>query len=273
MMGRTGGSVEFMPAPFATVSLSQDLKRRLYDLGIETLFNPGQIKYPNDIVLEPPCSLKWLRIERDLILGAFSYFVSGYCYACTIGRYTSIGEEVNIGRQDHPIDWLSTSPFQYLDTPLFDVGDGFPGAAQFHAYRSHLVGVVPGTVLKRTIIGHDVWIGHGAFIRAGVTIGTGAIVAAQSVVVKDVPPYAIVGGNPAHILRARIPEHISERLLATRWWRFAPWQLTGIAFHELEKSIDQIEEIASTASPYEPGKIHLGDIASEATAPAATSAE
>lgn len=252
--------------PFALIPFTVQLKQRLRELGVETLFNPGQVRYPNNLVLEPPCSLKWLRIESELKLSAFSYFVSGYSFACEIGRYTSIGEEVNVGRQDHPTSWLSTSPFQYLNTSLFDIGQDFPGAEQFHRYRSHLVGVVPGTVLKRTTIGHDVWIGHGAFVRAGVTIGIGAVVAAQSVVVKDIPPYAIVGGNPAQVIRSRFSEKMIERLLATRWWRFAPWQFDQVAFHDLERSIDRIEEIASTAEPYEPKLLHLSDIAAEMAA-------
>jgi acetyltransferase-like isoleucine patch superfamily enzyme len=249
--------------PFALVPFTNELKRRLHERGVETLFNAGQIRYPNNIVLEPPCSLKWLKVESDLKLGAFSYFVSGYCFACEIGRYTSIGEEVNVGRQDHPLTWLSTSPFQYLNTPLFDIGHEFDGAEQFHGYRSHLVGVVPGTILKHSTIGHDVWIGHRAFLRPGVTIGTGAVVAAESVVVDDVPPYAIVGGNPARVIRSRLPEKMAGRLLATRWWRFAPWQLGKVAFHELEKSIDQIEEIAATAKPYEPKPVLISDVIAE----------
>ena len=253
---------------FKLISLTAELKTRLHELGVETLFNANQVKYPSNLILEPPCSLKWLRVESDVVLGAFSYFVSGYCFACTIGRYTSIGEQVNVGRQDHPMSWLSTSPFQYLNSPLFDVGREFQDAEQFHAYRSHLVGVVPGTVLRRTTIGHDVWIGQGAFIRAGVTVGTGAIIAAESVVVKDVPPYAIVGGNPARVLRSRLPEKLAERLLATCWWRFAPWQLDRVDFHDVERSIDGIEEIANVAKPYEPGKQSLGDLAAALPIPA-----
>src|SRR5271154_489746 len=148
--------------PFALIPFTAQLKQRLRELGVETLFNPGQVRYPNNLVLEPPCSLKWLRIESELKLGAFSYFVSGYGFACEIGRYTSIGEEVNVGRQDHPISWLSTSPFQYLNTPLFDIGHEFKGAEQFHRYRSPPVGDAPGTVLKYTTIGPDVGHGHRA---------------------------------------------------------------------------------------------------------------
>ena len=246
--------------PLKRIPLTVELKRRLREAGVETLFNPGQVRYPNNIVFEPPCSLKWLRVESELVLGAFSYAVSGYCFACTIGRYTSIGEQVNIGRQDHPTSWLSTSPFQYLRQPLFNIGSKFEGGEEFHAYRSHLVGVVPGTVVKQTAIGNDVWIGHGAFVRAGITVGDGAIIAAESVVVKDVPPYAIVGGNPARVLRSCLPERLVERLLASRWWRFAPWQLGDIPFHDMTKAIGQIEEITNRAEPYEPGRRRIVEL-------------
>jgi acetyltransferase-like isoleucine patch superfamily enzyme len=235
------------------VAFSAELKQRLFEAGIETLFAPGQIVYPETLRFEPPCSLKWLRIEYDVEIGAFSYAVSGYAAAVTMGRYVSIGEEVNLGRQDHPVAWMSTSPFQYLTMPLFSIGTHFTDADQYHRYLSHFVGMKGGTAVKRTLIGNDVWIGHGAMVRAGVTIGDGAIVGAGSVVVKNVPPYAIVGGNPAQVLRMRLPEKTAERIAATRWWRFAPWQLGKIAFDDGERAAGQLEEIVGTLSPYEPG--------------------
>ena len=75
-----------------------------------------------------------------------------------------------------------------------------------------------------TVIGPDVWIGDDALILPGVTIGAGAIVAARSVVTKDVPPYGIVAGNPARLVRRRFDEATTERLLAVAWWdRDADW--------------------------------------------------
>lgn len=71
---------------------------------------------------------------------------------------------------------------------------------------------------KRTIISNDVWIGHGAIIKAGITVGDGAIVGAGAVVVKDVPPYAVVGGVPAKVLKYRFSEYMIDDLLATQWW-------------------------------------------------------
>jgi acetyltransferase-like isoleucine patch superfamily enzyme len=67
-------------------------------------------------------------------------------------------------------------------------------------------------------VGNDVWIGRRALILPGVNIGHGGVVAAQATVTKDVPPYAIVGGNPAKIIRLRFPEEIVAKMLAIRWW-------------------------------------------------------
>jgi virginiamycin A acetyltransferase len=75
-----------------------------------------------------------------------------------------------------------------------------------------------------TVIGNDVWIGYDALVMPGVTIGDGAIVAARSVVTADVPPYAIVGGNPGKVLKRRFDDETIRRLQAVAWWdRSAAW--------------------------------------------------
>lgn len=68
------------------------------------------------------------------------------------------------------------------------------------------------------MIGNDVWIGYDALIMPGVTIGDGAIVSSRSVVTANVPPYAVVGGNPARVLRERFDADAARRLLAIAWW-------------------------------------------------------
>lgn len=72
------------------------------------------------------------------------------------------------------------------------------------------------------IIGNDVWIGYEAVIMAGITIGDGAIVAARAVVTKDVPPYTIVGGTPAKVIRKRFPDDTITTLLTLKWWDWPP---------------------------------------------------
>jgi tetrahydrodipicolinate N-succinyltransferase len=79
-------------------------------------------------------------------------------------------------------------------------------------------GTLEHPVYKKTQIGNDVWLGNNVMIRAGVTIGTGAVVGMGSIVTKDVPPYAIVAGNPAKIIRYRFDEETIEKLLASKWW-------------------------------------------------------
>ena len=202
---------------------------KLKQRGIEVLprGGPPEITLPRHSVIEAPCSLKWTAFEHSLELGAFSYQVSGHCFAGRIGRYCSFGEGVQIGRQDHPTHWVSTSPTFYLGDRVFDLGDGFTGAQAYHDYAFRTRNGPP-TRARITRIGHDVWIGHDAYIRAGVNIGNGAIVAARAVVVRDVPPYAVVAGNPAVVKKYRHPPEMIEALTASRWWRFAPWQLSHL---------------------------------------------
>lgn len=71
------------------------------------------------------------------------------------------------------------------------------------------------------MIGNDVWIGYEAIIFAGVTIGDGAIIGSRAVVTKDVPPYGIVGGVPAKLIRKRFSEEIISTLLEIRWWNWS----------------------------------------------------
>lgn len=196
--------------------------------GVEVLARGGSrtVSLPRQTRIEAPCSLKWTQYEYSLELGAFSYQVSGYCCAAKIGRYCSFGENVQIGRQDHPSTWSSTSPLFYLHDKVFNLSNGFEGATDYHTYC--FTPGVPPTVAKITTIGNDVWIGHGATIRAGITIGDGAIIATGAVVARDVPPYAVMAGNPAIIKKFRLPPELISPMLRSRWWRFAPWQLTHL---------------------------------------------
>jgi virginiamycin A acetyltransferase len=77
-----------------------------------------------------------------------------------------------------------------------------------------------------TVVGNDVWLGYDSLIMPGMKIGDGAIVASRSVVTKDVPPYAIVGGNPARVIRTRFDEPTIAALLQIRWWDWDPEKIT-----------------------------------------------
>ena len=124
----------------------------------------------------------------------------------TIGRYTSLARTMCAFNQDHPVAWKSTHALFYH--PAFGV------------VNKNLM-----TYTKLTI-GNDVWIGHNATLLSTVSsVGDGAVIAAGSVVFKDVPPYAVVGGNPARVLRYRFDDDTISKLLESKWW---------------EKSIDEL---------------------------------
>ena len=233
-----------------TVSISW-LKSR----GVEVLNRPGgKVSLPKHTVIEAPSSLKWTQYEYLIELGAFSYQVSGYCFAAKIGRYCSFGEDVQIGRQNHPTTWVSTSPAFYLGDRLFDLGTGFEGAEGYHSYKFEFQG--PATKARITTIGNDVWIGHGAYIGAGVTIGDGAIVAAHAVVSKDVPPYAVVAGNPAQIRKWRVPPQFVTPLLRLKWWRYAPWQLDHLDPSDIQGFLAGLHQMKDV-EPFAPDVVDL----------------
>jgi virginiamycin A acetyltransferase len=136
-------------------------------------------------------------------IGDFTYgkpIIKDYGSDLKIGKFCSIAEGVKIILGgEHRTKWLSTYPFNVIYKE-FSFIEGHP----------HTKGDVN--------IGNDVWIGTDAIILSGVCIGNGAVIAARSVVTKNVPDYAIVGGNPAKIIRMRFNKKQINILLKLKWW-------------------------------------------------------
>jgi acetyltransferase-like isoleucine patch superfamily enzyme len=165
-------------------------------------------------------------VGRYFGLGCFSYVAHS-----KIGRYCTFGSRVSIGAFSHPTDWLSIHEFQYRDT--IDIyGDSILDGGVNIAPRS-----------AATNIGSDVWIGDNACVRAGMSLGHGSIVGLGAVVVSDVPPYAIVGGNPARVLRYRFDSEVVDALLRLSWWELDMMYLKGIDFSDVHKAISSIERV------------------------------
>jgi len=179
-----------------------------------------------------------------LALGAFSYSWSRLEPTTRIGRYSSIASLVSqLGA--HPADWVSASPFSHHPQPLGGVADYLRDSGIRH-YPVHDFDMGTASVE----IGNDVWIGEGVAIKPGVAIGDGAIIAAHAVVTHDVPPYAIVGGVPARLIRYRFSEALVEAISATQWWRFGPDVIQPLDVREPEAFVARFEQaVADGAKP------------------------
>jgi virginiamycin A acetyltransferase len=121
-----------------------------------------------------------------------------------IGKFCAIAAETRfVMTGDHKLDGISTYPF-----PIFQQG------------WENVFNIFDLPVKGDIIVGNDVWFGYDSLIKGGVKIGDGAVIATRAVVVKDVPPYAIVAGNPAKVVKMRFDDKTIERLLHISWWEW-----------------------------------------------------
>lgn len=163
-------------------------------------------------------------------VGRYSYCGSNNSIShVEIGSFCSIASYCAIGGSGHPIDEVSTSPVFYEKKNLFKKYFG----------RTNNI-----SEPKVTKIGHDVWIGESCFIKEGLRIGNGAVVGAHSVVTKDVPPYSIVVGSPAKVIKYRFDEGTIRNLQKIQWW---DWKIEKIKaygkyFHSPTKLIQEVRE-------------------------------
>lgn len=139
--------------------------------------------------------------ERNVL-----YHVEAIGDKLIIGRFCSIAAGVKflMNGANHRLDWFSNFPFHLFVRNPQDM---------------------PGTKLHHkgdTVIGNDVWIGNGATFLPGVRVGDGAIIGAHAVVTADVAPYAVVGGNPARLIRYRFDEQTVATLRSIAWWNWPP---------------------------------------------------
>lgn len=186
------------------------------------------IEIPENLATEPYTTY-WGRCgERLASLGAFSYTRTPLPACIQAGRYTSIADRLQVLGDRHPLEWASSSPVFYashsamMATLAVDSGRD----NHFYAFEKHT---------RPIVIGNDVWIGQNVTLAQGITIGDGAVIAANALVVKDVAPYTIVGGNPAKPIKLRFAESLVEQLLALRWWQYSAQDIATFPVNDVAR--------------------------------------
>ncbi len=206
-----------------------------------------EIKHP--IPMHPRVGfLKPLISRPNIEIGDFTYYddpdgPDAFAEKCVLHHYEFIGDRLVIGKftaiaegarfimngANHAMSGFSTYPFNIF-------GGGWEEGFDETTWERELRG--------DTVIGNDVWIGMEAVVMPGVTIGDGAIVAARSVVTHDVPPYAIVAGNAARVVKMRFDKQTVRRLLSVAWWDWPVDKITRNLDAIRGADIDRLERSA-----------------------------
>lgn len=164
-------------------------------------------------------------------MGAASYSHSPLPEGLVVGRYCSIAKGLKFLDFMHPVDWVSSSVafFNPINVSskscLADLVDNNIEEEGSCFFREKFD---PKKGLSYPVIGNDVWIGENVTLSLGITIGDGAIIAAGSIVTKDVAPYSIVGGVPAKLIKYRFDQKAIESLMAIKWWDYSFSDFAGL---------------------------------------------
>lgn len=209
------------------------------------------LAYDANAYVEPYCMI--LNGVTIPSIGAFSYSWSPLPAECKIGRYVSIATGLSVPGPRHPIQYVSTSNFAVDHSAAFLRSFEEDYGVKFSNFQDNPQKDAP-------VIGNDVWIGMHVAVMPGVTIGDGSVVAASSVVVKDVEPYTIVGGNPARPIRRRFSDRICEQLLEIRWWRYAFPDFNNFNIVEPERFIDEMHASIESLQEFRPERVDLSQM-------------
>lgn len=208
----------------------------------------GNCEINGDVRVEAPGFINSdCQIECSSI-GAFSFINTSVIIRNTdkIGRFVMIDPGCVIGVHEHPTDFLSAH-ISFRMNRFFGENHFYNIASSKEFQKKYSEGEKESKKSSgrndKINIGNDVWIGSSSIIYSGISIGDGAIIQPGSVVTADVPPYAVVGGNPATVQKMRFSDEMIEKLLEQRWWDFTPDIMEDIDFtHPTMDDLYKIEE-------------------------------
>lgn len=229
-------------------------------------------RFTHRLTIEGPSALyggpfspnAWTGAGGLCALGACSYSHSPLPEGMRVGRYCSIGRELKFMDFAHPTAWVSSAV-------AFFRPEGVTRLTAIHELTDRLGGDAEPDFSRRTfdpklgraypVLGHDVWIGERVTLALGIRIGTGAVIAAGSVVTRDVPPYAVVAGVPAQIKRLRFDDPTIDRLLASRWWRYHFADLNRLDVTQPQTFLSSFETLRESGQlqPWQAASLTLPD--------------
>lgn len=225
----------------------------------------------DETVIEAPVFIGRSQIETQKI-GAFTYInhrpvkhvtTNSVIEASSIGRFCMIAHAVNVGFATHPTSFIS-GHFAFRYDEKADYAHDFMTIMHDDTEEQMRKTYLEHSIYPLPVIGNDVWIGYGAMVLNGVSIGDGAVVAAGSMVTKDVPPYSIVGGNPARIIKMRFSEELVEQLLRIKWWEYGADILHGLDLSNHDNIWRLAERVQSGEyEKFTPPKIVINNITNE----------
>jgi acetyltransferase-like isoleucine patch superfamily enzyme len=187
-------------------------------------------------------------------MGAFSYSMSGLKPRIQVGRYCSIGKGLVIPGTRHPLEWVTTSNIAYEARGAL-IGTYLQESPEAIPQRS-----IAALQKPLPVIGHDVWIAQNVTLNGGIRIGDGAVIASNSVVTKDVPPFTVVGGNPAKVIRQRFPDDHVQALTELAWWNYEPKTFMDLDITDITKFITDFSSRINDLEPYAPAPITTEDL-------------